>query len=197
MAWVAFDRGIKSAETFGFKAPLEKWRALRDTIHRDVCDKGFDRELNSFVESYGSKLLDASILLLPSVGFLPPSDPRVRGTLTAIEQHLMRDGFVLRHDPREVSSEQQPIEGAFLACSLWLADAYVLAGEFAKAQALFDRVVAIANDLGLLAEEFDTVAGRQTGNFPQALTHIALINTAHNLSAAKQSTEKPAMQRSK
>jgi GH15 family glucan-1,4-alpha-glucosidase len=197
MTWVAFDRGIKSAEQFGFKAPLAKWRALRDAICRDVCEKGFDRELNSFVESYGSKLLDASILMLPSVGFLPPSDSRVRGTLTAIEQHLMRDGFVLRHDPREISDEKQPIEGAFLACSLWLADAYVLTGEFEKAQALFDRVAAIANDLGLLAEEFDTAAGRQTGNFPQALTHIALINTAHNLSAAKPSTEKPAMQRSK
>jgi GH15 family glucan-1,4-alpha-glucosidase len=197
MTWVAFDRGIKSAEKFGFKAPLEKWRSLRDTIHRDVCARGFDRELNSFVESYGSKLLDASILLLPSVGFLEPSDSRVRGTLRAIEQHLMRDGFVLRHDPREVSGEQQPIEGAFLACSLWLADAYVLTGEFDKAQALFGRVVAIANDLGLLAEEFDTGEGRQTGNFPQALTHIALINTAHNLSVAKKSTEKPAMQRSK
>jgi GH15 family glucan-1,4-alpha-glucosidase len=196
MTWVAFDRGIKSAEMFGFKAPLERWRILRDTIHRDVCEKGFDRDLNSFVESYGSKLLDASILLLPAVGFLPPSDFRVRGTLQAIEQHLMRDGFVLRHDPREVSSEAQPIEGAFLACSLWLADAYVLTGEIAKAEALFGRVVAIANDLGLLAEEFDTGAGRQTGNFPQALTHIALINTAHNLSAAKQSTGKPAMQRS-
>lgn len=195
MTWVAFDRGIKSAEKFGFKAPLAKWRTLRDTIHRDVCDKGFDRELNSFVESYGSKLLDASILLLPSVGFLEPSDPRVRGTLQAIEKYLTRDGFVLRHDPREV--EQQPAEGAFLACSLWLADAYVLTGEFDKARVLFDRVVAVANDLGLLAEEFDTDAGRQTGNFPQALTHIALINTAHNLSAAKMAAEKPAMQRSK
>lgn len=197
MTWVAFDRGIKSVEKFGFQAPLEKWRTLRDTIHRDVCEKGFDRELNAFVESYGSKLLDASILLLPSVGFLEPSDPRVRGTLQAVEKHLMRDGFVLRHDPREVSSEQQPVEGAFLACSLWLADAYVLTGEFDKARTLFDRVVAVANDLGLFAEEFDTGAGRQTGNFPQALTHIALVNTAHNLSAAKHATEKPAMQRSK
>jgi GH15 family glucan-1,4-alpha-glucosidase len=197
MTWVAFDRGIKSAEKFGFKAPLENWRTLRDIIHRDVCEKGFDRELNSFVESYGSKLLDASILMLPSVGFLPPSDPRVRGTLEAIERYLMRDGFVLRHDPREVSDETQPIEGAFLACSLWLADAYVLTGEIARAQALFDRVVAVANDLGLLAEEFDSRVGRQTGNFPQALTHIALINTAHNLSDARQSAEKPAMQRSK
>jgi GH15 family glucan-1,4-alpha-glucosidase len=195
MTWVAFDRGIKSAETFGFKAPLAKWRALRESIHIDVCARGFDSDLNSFVESYGSKMLDASILLLPSVGFLPPEDPRVRGTLVAVERHLMRDGFVLRHDPREL--EQQPAEGAFLACTLWLADAYVLAGEFGKAQELFTRVVAIANDLGLLAEEYDTAACRQTGNFPQALTHIALINTAHNLCAAKESTEKPAMQRSK
>jgi GH15 family glucan-1,4-alpha-glucosidase len=197
MAWVAFDRGIKSAEAFGFKAPLEKWRKLRDLIHRDVCEKGFDRELNCFVESYGSKFLDASVLLLPSVGFLPASDPRVRGTIEAIEERLMRDGFVLRHDPREIPSENQPLEGAFLACTLWLADACVLAGEIEKAQALFDRVIAIANDLGLLAEEFDTDAVRQTGNFPQALTHIALINTAHNLSAVKKATEKPAMQRSK
>jgi GH15 family glucan-1,4-alpha-glucosidase len=195
MTWVAFDRGIKSAEKFGFKAPLDKWRSLRAAIHRDVCERGFDRELNSFVESYGSKLLDASILLLPSVGFLPPEDPRVRGTLAAIERDLMRDGFVLRHDPREM--EQQPAEGAFLACTLWLADAYVLAGEFDKAQELFTRVVAVANDLSLLAEEYDTGAGRQTGNFPQALTHIALINTAHNLCAAKAPTEKPAVQRSK
>jgi GH15 family glucan-1,4-alpha-glucosidase len=197
MTWVAFDRGIKSAEQFGFKAPLDRWRILRDEIHREVCDKGFDRELNSFVESYGSQLLDASILLLPSVGFLPARDPRVLGTLAAIEKYMMRDGFVLRHDPREISNEIQPIEGAFLACTLWLADAYVLAGEIGQAQILFDRVVGVANDVGLLAEEFDSGAGRQTGNFPQALTHIALINTAHNLSDAKRPMEKPAMQRSK
>ncbi len=197
MTWVAFDRGIKSAEKFGFDAPLDRWRTLRDTICREVCDKGFNREQNAFVESYGSQLLDASILLLPAVGFLPTSDPRVRGTIEAIEKYMMRDGFVLRHDPREISEERQPIEGAFLACTLWLADAYVLSGEIAKAQALFDRVVGIANDLGLLAEEFDSGEGRQTGNFPQALTHIALINTAHNLSDAKQPVEKPAMQRSK
>jgi GH15 family glucan-1,4-alpha-glucosidase len=196
LTWVAFDRGIKSAERFGFTAPLERWRMLRDTICREVCEKGFDVEQNAFVESYGSQLLDASILLLPAVGFLPASDPRVRGTIAAIEKHMMRDGFVLRHDPREVSDEQQPIEGAFLSCSLWLADAYVLAGEVAKAQALFERVVAVANDLGLLAEEFDPGVARQTGNFPQALTHIALINTAHNLSEAKKPVEKPAMQRS-
>jgi GH15 family glucan-1,4-alpha-glucosidase len=193
MTWVAFDRGIKSAETFGFKAPLDQWRTLRDTICRDVCEKGFNREQNAFVQSYGSQVLDASVLLLPSVGFLPATDPRVLGTLAAIEKYMMRDGFVLRHDPREATDEKQPIEGAFLACSLWLADAYVLAGEITKAQALFDRVVGVANDLGLLAEEFDSGVGRQTGNFPQALTHIALINTAHNLSDAR---KKPAMQRS-
>jgi GH15 family glucan-1,4-alpha-glucosidase len=195
MTWVAFDRGIKSAERFGFDAPLDRWRMLRDEICVDVCENGFDPKQNTFVESYGSQLLDASILLMPAVGFLPASDPRVRGTVAAIEKYMMRDGFVLRHDPREISDEKQPIEGAFLACSLWLADAYVLAGEVAKAQTLFDRVVGVASDLGLLAEEFDSGEGRQTGNFPQALTHIALINTAHNLSDARKS-EKPAMQRS-
>jgi GH15 family glucan-1,4-alpha-glucosidase len=194
MTWVAFDRGIKSAELFGFKAPLERWRGLRAAIHRDVCEKGFDKTLNAFVESYGSQFLDASILLLPAVGFLPASDPRVGGTLQAIERHMMRDGFVLRHDPRD---GQQVPEGAFLACTLWLADAHVLAGEIGRAQELFDRVAGIANDLGLLAEEFDPIAARQTGNFPQALTHIALVNTAHNLSDARHASEKPAMQRSK
>jgi GH15 family glucan-1,4-alpha-glucosidase len=197
MTWVAIDRAIKGAERFGYDAPLDRWRGLRQTIHRDVCERGFDVDQETFVESYDSRLLDASVLLLPSVGFLPASDPRIRGTLAAVERHLMRDGFVLRHDPREVSNEQQPIEGAFLACTLWLADAYVLTGELDKAQALFDRVVAVANDLGLLAEEFDSAARRQTGNFPQALTHIALINTAHNVSDAKKASEKPVMQRSK
>ena len=197
MTWVAFDRGIKSAETFGFKAPLVHWRVLRDAIHRDVCNRGFDAEANAFVEAYGSKLLDASVLLLPSVGFLPPDDPRIRGTIAAIEARLMQDGFVLRHDPRELPPDQPPLEGAFLACTLWLADAHVLAGDLDKAQVLLDRVVGIANDVGLLAEEYDSVARRQTGNFPQALTHIALINTAQNLSTARQKSEKPAMQRSK
>lgn len=195
MTWVAFDRGIKSAEKFGFKAPLAEWRRLRATIHHDVCDKGFDTGQNSFVESYGANVLDASILLLPSVGFLPPSDPRVIGTLAAVERHLMRDGFVLRHDPRRVTDEQEPIEGAFLACTLWLADAHVLAGHLDKAETLFERVLGVANDLGLLAEEYDPIAGRQTGNFPQALTHIALINTAHNISAARAASTKPAVQR--
>ncbi|CCD88672.1 putative glycoside hydrolase, family 15 [Bradyrhizobium sp. ORS 285] len=197
MTWVAFDRAIKSAERFDLEAPLERWRRLRDTIHSDVCEKGYDASLGSFVEAYGSQLLDASLLLLPAVGFLPCSDPRIRGTIAAIEQHLVRDGFVLRHDPREVSSqEQQPIEGAFLACTLWLADAHVLSGDVAKAETLFQRVVDIANDVGLLAEEYDIDARRQTGNFPQALTHIALINTAQNLSGARTKSDKPAKQRS-
>jgi GH15 family glucan-1,4-alpha-glucosidase len=197
MTWVAFDRAIKSAVKFGLDAPLERWRSLRATIHRDVCERGFDTELNIFVESYGAKLLDASLLLLPAVGFLPPTDPRISSTIAAIERHMIRDGFVLRHDPREARDDEfEPIEGAFLACTLWLADAHVLAGDIARAEVLFKRVVAISNDLGLLAEEYDTGAGRQTGNFPQALTHIALINTAQNLCDAKRASEKPAMQRS-
>jgi GH15 family glucan-1,4-alpha-glucosidase len=195
MTWVAIDRAIKGAERFNYDAPFDRWRSLRDAICRSVCDNGFDASRNTFVECYGSQTLDASLLLLPSVGFLPAADPRIRGTIAAIEENMMRDGFVLRHDPREVTDEKQPIEGAFLACTLWLADALVLAGEIDKAQRLFDRVVGVANDLGLLAEEFDSGAGRQTGNFPQALTHIALINTAHNLSDAK--NKKPAVQRSK
>ncbi|OJU28858.1 MAG: glucoamylase [Nitrobacter sp. 62-13] len=193
LVWVAFDRGIKSVEHYGFDAPVERWRDVRDAIHRDVCEKGFDREQNTFVESYGSKLLDASTLLIPSVGFLPPSDPRVAGMLAAVEEHLMPDGFVLRHDPRAVSDERPPIEGAFLACTLWLADAYVLRGDIERAEVLLRRVAAVANDLGLLSEEYDTIARRLTGNFPQALTHIALVNTIHNLNAAR----KPAMQRAK
>ncbi len=193
LTWVAFDRGVKACEQFGLEGPVAQWRELRDTIHRDVCAKGFDRKANTFVESYGSSLLDASLLLLPGVGFLPATDPKIKGTIEAIERYLVRDGFVLRHDPREVEAEQQPLEGAFLACTFWLADAYVLAGNLDRAQSLFDSVVAIANDLGLLAEEYDTVALRQTGNFPQALTHIALVNTAHNLSVAR----KPALQRGK
>jgi len=196
MTWVAIDRAIKGAERFGYDAPLDLWRSLRDAICRSICENGFDSRQNAFVESYGSQSLDASVLLLPAVGFLPATDPRIRGTIAAIEKHMMRDGFVLRHDPREVSDEQQPIEGAFLACTLWLADALVLSGEIDRARVLFDRVMGVANDLGLLAEEFDSGAGRQTGNFPQALTHIALVNTAHNLSDAKKTSAKPCLQRS-
>ncbi|MGM4893069.1 glycoside hydrolase family 15 protein [Tardiphaga sp. 839_C3_N1_4] len=188
--WVAFDRAIKSAETFNLKGPVDKWKELRKEIHRDVCEKGFDPRENTFVESYGSDVLDGAILLLPALGFLPADDPRVKGTIAAVEKYLIRDGFVLRHDPRGVTGEAQPAEGAFLACSLWLAEAYIKMGEIAKAEELFNRVVAIANDVGLLAEEYDSGVKRQTGNFPQALTHIALIAVAHNLASAKRPQEK-------
>lgn len=198
MCWVAFDRGIKSAETWGFKAPLDDWRALREAIHADVCANGFNPDTGTFVVDYGATTLDASLLLLPAVGFVPANDPRVTGTIAAIEQYLMRDGFVLRHDPREPRpGEEEPIEGAFLACTLWLADVHVMRGELDKARELFQRVAGVANDVGLIAEEYDTVARRQTGNFPQALTHIALINTAHNIYEAVQSSKKPAVQRAK
>ena len=185
MCWVAFDRAITSAERFGLEGSVETWKRIREDIHRDVCENGYDPRVNSFVESYGSELLDASILLLSLVGFLPASDPRVQGTVAAIEQHMLCEGFVLRHDPREVTSETQPIEGAFLACSLWLAGVYIQLGQIEKAERMFDRVVGVANDLGLLAEQYDPRVKRQTGNFPQALTHIAVIGLAQNIDGAK------------
>ena len=188
--WVAFDRAIKSAESFNLEGPVERWKELRDEIHRDVCEKGFDPREKTFVESYGADVLDGAILLLPLLGFLPCDDPRVIGTIAAVEKYLMRDGFVLRHDPREVTGEIQPAEGAFLACSLWLAECYIKIGEVAKAEDMFNRVVAIANDVGLIAEEYDPSVKRQTGNFPQALTLIALIAVAHNLASVKQPQEK-------
>jgi len=196
MCWVAFDRAVKSAEYFGLKGPLDDWRALRDRIHADICANGFDRDNNTFVESYGSHALDASLLLIPAVGFLPPDDPRIRGTLAAVEKNLIRDGFVLRHDPRETPpGEVEPIEGAFLACTLWLADACVLTGRLDEARELFWRVANVANDVGLLAEEYDPITKRQMGNFPQALTHIAIINTAHNIYEALHPAKKPVVQR--
>jgi GH15 family glucan-1,4-alpha-glucosidase len=196
MCWVAFDRGVKSAELYGFGAPLDEWGALRDRIHAEICANGFDSNQGSFVDSYGAKNLDASLLLLSAVGFLPADDPRMRGTIAAIEQHLMRDGFVLRHDPREPKlDEVEPIEGAFLACSLWLADAYVMQQEIDKAREMFLRVAGVANDVGLISEEYDPIAKRLTGNFPQALTHIALINTAHNIYEALHPAKKPVVQR--
>jgi GH15 family glucan-1,4-alpha-glucosidase len=197
MCWVAFDRGVMGVEKFGKEGPVEEWRVLRDRIHDDICANGFDAQENTFVESYGSKMLDASLLLLPAVGFLKPDDPRIVGTIAAIERRMMRDGFVLRHDPERVhDGEVQPIEGAFLACTLWLADAYVLLGRVDDARELFVRVRDIANDVGLLSEEYDPILKRQTGNFPQALTHIAIINTAQNLFAALH-PDKPAVQRAK
>ncbi|MCW2285913.1 GH15 family glucan-1,4-alpha-glucosidase [Rhodoblastus acidophilus] len=181
MAWVAIDRAIRSAENFGLDGPLDQWRALRQHMHRQVCEKGFDPEIGAFVQTYGSKNLDASALLIPAVGFLPPDDPRVTGTIAAIERRLMRDGFVMRYHTHETDDGLPPGEGAFLACSFWLADAYVLTGRRAEAKKLFERLLALRNDLGLLSEEYDPGAKRFLGNFPQAFSHIALVNTAHNL----------------
>jgi GH15 family glucan-1,4-alpha-glucosidase len=181
MAWVAIDRAVRSAERFGLDGPLDRWRALRATMHASICERGFDRGRNSFTQSYGSRELDASLLLIPLVGFLPPTDPRVRGTLAAIERDLLVDGFVRRYDTADGKDGLAPGEGAFLACSFWLADNYVLQGRLSEARALFDRLLALRNDVGLLAEEYDPQARRQVGNFPQAFSHIALVNTALKL----------------
>jgi GH15 family glucan-1,4-alpha-glucosidase len=181
MAWAALDRAIKSAERWGLDAPLERWRAVRTAIHERVCSEGFNTKLNSFVQSFGSHQLDASVLMIPLVGFLPASDPRVGGTVAAIEKRLMRDGFVLRYDSAHTDDGLPAGEGAFLACSFWLADNYVLAGEREKAERLFGRLTALCNDVGLLSEEYDPVAKRLVGNFPQGFSHIGLINTALNL----------------
>lgn len=193
MAWVALDRGIRAIETFGVDGPLERWRRLRQHIHSEVCTLGFDTELGSFVQSYGSKSLDASLLLIPTTGFLPPGDARVKGTIAAVERALLRDGFLLRYDTTDSKDGLPPGEGAFLACSFWLADAYVLAGRVDDARDLFERLMTLRNDVGLLAEQYDVQARRLVGNFPQAFSHVALINTAHNLARAT----KPAHQRSK
>jgi GH15 family glucan-1,4-alpha-glucosidase len=178
MAWVAVDRAIRSAEHFGLAGPLDRWRALRDTMHADICARGFDAVRNTFVQSYGGHELDAALLLIPLVGFLPPDDPRVRGTLAAIERELLVDGFVRRYDTGQGVDGLPPGEGAFLACSFWLADNYALQGRHGEACALFERLAGLCNDVGLLAEEYDAASGRQVGNFPQAFSHIALVNTA-------------------
>ncbi len=194
MAWVAFDRAIKSAEQFHLDGPVERWRAVREEICDDVCRRGFDRELGSFVQCYGSKQLDASLLLLPCMGFLPPSDPRIRGTVAAIERGLMADGFVRRYDTSHTDDGLPPGEGAFLACSFWLVDAYVMCGRLDDARRLFERLIALRNDLGLLSEEYDPAAGRLTGNFPQAFSHVALVNSAFNLTRARKPAEQRAEQ---
>ena len=184
MAWVAFDRAVRSVEEFGLNGPAEQWGALRDRIHAEVCRNGFDAELNSFVQSYGSRELDASLLLLPLVGFLPARDPRMLGTVSAIEKHLLKDGFVSRYDTTTSVDGLAGGEGVFLACSFWLADNYVLQDRHDDARTLFQRLLALRNDLGLLSEEYDLKAKRLVGNFPQAFSHVALINTAHNLTRA-------------
>jgi GH15 family glucan-1,4-alpha-glucosidase len=182
MAWVAFDRAIKDMEVYGLDGPLERWRLVRDAIHTQVCAAGYDSRANTFVQSYGSPHLDASLLLIPQVGFLPPDDPRVRGTVDAIERKLVVDGLVLRYSADASVDGLPPGEGAFLPCSFWLADSLVLTGRRAEGEALFERLLALSNDVGLLSEEYDAGGRRMLGNFPQALTHMALINTARLLS---------------
>ncbi len=185
MAWYAFDSSIKSCEQFGLKGPVDRWRAVRDEIHEDVCRDGFNPALGSFVQFYGSNNLDASLLAIPRVGFLPTSDARVQGTIQAIERGLIRDGFVLRYDTHETDDGLPPGEGVFLPCSFWLADAYALSGRMDDAKKLFERLLGLRNDLGLLSEEYDPESNRLVGNFPQALSHVSLLNTALILSRVK------------
>ena len=182
MAWVAFDRAIKDAEQDGLEGPIERWRQLRDAIHRQVCEDGFDSKENTFVQSYDSTHLDASLLLIPQVGFLPADDSRVIGTIAAIERRLVVDGLVLRYSTTTDVDALPPGEGTFLPCSFWLADSYLLTGRRQESEALFERLLSLSNDVGLFAEEYDARAKRMLGNFPQALTHMALVNTARLLS---------------
>jgi GH15 family glucan-1,4-alpha-glucosidase len=191
MAWVAFDRAVREIEAYGLEAPLDRWKSLRESIHREICKYGFNPEMNSFVQAYGARELDASLLLLPTVGFLPATDPRIRGTIEAVERALLVDGFLLRYNTATSDDGLPAGEGAFLPCSFWLADAYMLIGRDADARDLFERLLGLRNDVGLLSEEYEPLAGRLIGNFPQAFSHVALINTAHNLARAT----KPADQR--
>ncbi len=183
MAWVAFDRAVKSVEELRLDGPSARWRSLRDAVHAEVCERGFDRARGTFTQSYGSRELDASTLLIPLVGFLPPDDPRVVGTVSAIERDLMRGGFVQRYsiDPGGASDGLPGPEGVFLACSFWLASCYALMGREADARGLFERLLALRNDVGLLSEEYDPAAKRLLGNFPQAFSHLALVGTAFDL----------------
>ena len=185
MAWVAVDRVIKAVEHGGLDGPVERWRQLRDTIHAEVCQRGFDAERNTFVQYYDGPALDASLLMIPLVGFLPASDARVRGTVEAIERQLMTAGFVARYPTTVEVDGLPPGEGAFLACTFWLADTLALMGRQAEARQLFERLLTLCNDVGLLSEQYDPAARRLVGNFPQALSHVALINTACNLSAGE------------
>lgn len=186
MAWVAADRAVKAIERFGAAGPVERWRAMRDEIHRDVCTRGFNTSRNAFVQYYGSNVLDASLLMIPLVGFLPPGDPRVTATVAAIQRELVHDGLVSRYQTESGVDGLPPGEGAFLACTFWLADNFALTGRYREAREIFERLLALRNDLGLLAEEYDPALGRQVGNFPQAFTHVCLVNTANNLTLAEQ-----------
>jgi GH15 family glucan-1,4-alpha-glucosidase len=181
MAWVALDRAVKDVERYQLDGPCQRWRELRDRIHAEICTRGFDAAQGAFVQSYDSKQLDASLLMMPLVGFLPASDPRIRGTVEAIERGLMQNGFVKRYATSTGVDGLPAGEGTFLLCSFWLADNYALLGRHADARRLFERLLAIRNDVGLLAEEYDPGLRRQLGNFPQAFSHVGLVNTARNL----------------
>ena len=191
MAWVAVDRAIRAVEQFGREGPVERWRALRARIHAEVCERAFDPALGAFVQAYGSRQLDASALVIPLVGFLPPDDPRVVGTVAAVERALVRDGLVLRYRAEETDDGLVGDEGAFLVCSFWLADNYILLGRHDDARRLFERLLALRNDVGLLSEEYDPRARRMVGNFPQAFSHVGLVDTAFNLNGGV----RPAVQR--
>jgi GH15 family glucan-1,4-alpha-glucosidase len=196
MAWVAFDRAASAVEVKAFHQSGRKWRRIANEIHAEVCERGFDRKINSFVQAFGSKRLDASLLLIPLVGFLPPDDPRVRGTLTAIEERLLiQNEFVLRYETEDGVDGLPPGEGAFLACSFWLVDNYPLQDRHEDARRLFERLLTRCNDVGLLAEEFDPVAGRMLGNFPQAYSHVGLINSALSLDQYESSRKEQAAPR--
>ena len=183
MAWVAFDRAVKTVEQFGMDGPVERWRALRNTIHEEVCRFGFSSEIGAFVQSYGSKDLDASALLIPLVGFLPADNARVRSTVEAVGRHLLIDGLVRRYNLDAGVDGLPPGEGIFIPCSFWLADNLILLGRGDEALQLFERLLSLRNDVGLLSEEYDVRANRLLGNFPQAFSHVALVNTAYLLTS--------------
>jgi GH15 family glucan-1,4-alpha-glucosidase len=185
MAWVAADRAVKLSEKFGTEGPVDRWRKLRDEIRADVLERGFNSRRNAFVQYYGCDLLDASLLLMPLIGFLPAKDPRVMSTVAAIERDLMSDGLIKRYQSSPKVDGLPPGEGTFLACSFWYADNLALMGRTDEAREVFERLLSLRNDVGLLAEEYDTIEKRQVGNFPQAFSHVSLINTAHNLSLSK------------
>jgi len=182
MAWVAMDRAVKAVEQFRLEGPLKRWQTVRDAIHEQVCRDGYHRDRHTFVQYYGSASVDASLLMIPLVGFLPASDPRVRGTVQAIEADLMEDGLVRRYTASTEVDGLPPGEGIFLACTFWLADNWHLMGDPAKARAIFEHLLTLRNDVGLLAEEYDPRARRLVGNFPQAFSHVGLVNSAYNLS---------------
>ena len=182
MAWVAFDRAVGACERLGLDGPVARWRSIRDAIHAEVCREGYDAHRGAFTQSYGSGTLDASLLLIALVGFLPASDERVVSTVGAIGRELCQDGFVMRYQTSDGGDGLPPGEGAFLPCTFWLADNLALAGRPTQAAEQYRLLLALANDVGLLSEEYDTRSRRLVGNFPQAFTHVALVNTAHNLS---------------